>query len=53
MQEYIDETWNDVICIEAGLWKDLRSSWATANADVRVRLRLKMKITSLRSQNPF
>ena len=53
MQEYIDETWNDVIRIEAGLWKDLRSSWATANADVRVRLRLKMKITSLRSQNPF
>ena len=52
MQEYIDETWNDVISINAGLWNDLRSSWATANADARVRLRLKMKITSLRSQNP-
>ena len=48
MQEYIDETWNDVIQVEADLWSSLRSSWATANADARVRIRLKMMITSLR-----
>jgi hypothetical protein len=52
MQEYIDDTWNDVISIEEDLWNDLRSAWAIANADARVRLRLKMKITSLRNQNP-
>ena len=48
MQEYIDETWNDVIQIEDDQWSSLRSSWATANADARVRIRLKMMITSLR-----
>jgi hypothetical protein len=47
MQEYIDETWNDVIQVEDDLWSSLRSSWATANADARVRIRLKMMITSL------
>ena len=52
MQEYIDETWNDVISIDDGLWNDLRSLWATSNADARVRLRVKMQITSLRNQNP-
>jgi hypothetical protein len=51
MQEYIDETWNDVISIEDDLWSHLRSLWATANADARVRIRLKMMITSLRKQN--
>ena len=53
MQEYIDETWNDVTQIEDDLWSSLRSSWATANADARVRIRLKMMITSLRKQNLF
>lgn len=51
MQEYLDETWNDVISIEDDLWNNLRSSWATANADARVRLRVKMKITGLLNQN--
>ena len=53
MQEYIDETWNDVIQIEDDLWSSLRSSWATANADARVRIRLKMMITSLHKKNSF
>jgi hypothetical protein len=51
MQEYIDETWNDVIRIEDELWSHLRSLWATANADARARIRLKMRITSLRKQD--
>ncbi len=36
MQEYIDETWDDVIRIEDEVWASLRSIWATANADARV-----------------
>ena len=51
MQEYIDETWNDVISIEDDLWSGLRALWTTANADARVRIRLKMMITSLLKQN--
>jgi hypothetical protein len=52
MREYIDETWNDVIHIEDELWRQLGTSWATANADARVRIRLKMMITGLRKQDP-
>jgi hypothetical protein len=51
MQEYIDENWNDVIGIDDDLWSNLRSLWATANADARVRLRMKMMIKNLRKQN--
>jgi hypothetical protein len=51
MQEYIDDTWNDVIRIEDELWSHLRSLWATANADARVRIRLKMRIASLHKQD--
>lgn len=50
MQEYIDETWNDVINIKEDLWKDLRSKWAVSNADARVRMRLKMSIASFHKQ---
>jgi len=50
MQEYIDETWNDVIQIEDNLWNNLRSKWATANADARVRIRLKMMISALQKK---
>jgi hypothetical protein len=52
MQEYIDETWNDVISIDEDLWKDLRSKWAVSNADARVRMRLKMSIASYQKQIP-
>jgi hypothetical protein len=50
MQEYIDETWDDVIRIENELWQRLSSLWATANADARVRIRMKMSIASWRKQ---
>jgi hypothetical protein len=53
MQEYIDETWDDVISINDDLWNDLRSLWATANADARVRIRVKMKITGYTLKIPF
>ena len=46
MQEYLDETWNDVINIENETWDRLKSLWAVANADARVRIQLKMLITS-------
>lgn len=45
MQEYISETWYDVIHIDNALWNDLRSLWARSNADARVRIRLKMLIS--------
>lgn len=51
MQEYIDENWNDVIGIDDDLWSNLRSLWATANADARVRMCMKMMIKNLRKQN--
>jgi SAM-dependent methyltransferase len=44
MQEYISETWYDVINIDDKLWNDLRSLWAISNTDARVRIRLKMLI---------
>ena len=50
MQEYMDETWDDVIHIEDELWQRLSSLWATANADARVRIRMKMSIASWRKQ---
>ncbi len=48
MQAYIEENWDDVISVESAVWSDLRSMWATANADARVRLRMKMLITRYR-----
>src|SRR5512140_943892 len=35
MQEYILEDWYDVIHIEEPVWRDLKSAWASANADAR------------------
>lgn len=51
MQEYIDDTWDDVIRIEEALWVKLRSLWATSEADARVRIRVKMSIARWRKQN--
>jgi len=48
MQEYIAENWDDVIRIDEPASTDLRSLWATANADARVRLRMKLLITRYR-----
>lgn len=51
MQEYLDDTWDDVIRIEEEVWHTLGSLWATAEADARVRIRIKMSIAGLRKQN--
>ena len=51
MQEYIDETWDDVIHVEDEVWSSLRSTWASANADARVRIRMKMSIAAWRKAN--
>ena len=51
MQEYLDETWDDVIHIEDETWKRLKSLWAVANADARVRIQLKMLITRWKKSN--
>ncbi len=48
MREYIEEEWSDVIQVDETIWRDLKSTWATANAEARVRLRVKMLITSYR-----
>lgn len=45
MQEYLEETWNDVINIEKETWDRLKSMWAVANADARVRIQMKMLVT--------
>ncbi len=48
MQEYLEEEWGDVIQLDEGIWKGLRSTWATANAEARVRIRVRMLITRYR-----
>ena len=45
MEEHIAEEWPDVIRVEEPAWAELRSAWATANAEARVRLRMQMMIT--------
>jgi hypothetical protein len=45
MQEYLTDTWSDVISVDEALWSRLRTVWATSNADARVCIRLKMLIT--------
>jgi hypothetical protein len=48
MEAYLAEEWSDVISVEGSVWRDLRSSWASAGADARVRIRMKMLISRLR-----
>lgn len=48
MQEYVAERWDDTIRIDEPASTDLRSIWATSNADARVRLRLKLLIARYR-----
>jgi hypothetical protein len=45
MEEHIAEEWPDVIRVEEPSWAELRTVWATANAEARVRLRMQMMIT--------
>ena len=48
MRQYVEEEWSDFIGIEEGVWKNVRSFWAVANADARVRIQLNMLITRWR-----
>ena len=45
MQEYVEQDWEGIVSIEDELWKKIRSTWATANAEARLRVRVKMLIT--------
>jgi hypothetical protein len=45
MKEYIDDDWEDFIIVDEAAWKNVRSTWAVANADARLRIRVKMMIT--------
>jgi hypothetical protein len=45
MQEYVEEEWSDFIRIEDDVWRNVRSVWATGDADARVRVRLQMLLT--------
>ena len=45
MKEYIDDDWEDFISVDEATWKNIRSTWAVANADARLRIRVKMMIT--------
>jgi hypothetical protein len=50
MQEYLADNWEDVIEVEEEVWANLRSLWATSNADARVRIQMKMLIRRYRKQ---
>ena len=44
MQAYIDDDWADFVSINEAVWKNIRSTWAVADADARLRVRVKMMI---------
>lgn len=44
MQNYIAESWDDVISIDEGVWNSLGSARASAGAEARVRMRMKLVI---------
>lgn len=48
MKEFVEEEWADFVEINEPAWKDLRSVWATADADARPSVRVKMLITEWR-----
>ncbi|MBI3340316.1 MAG: hypothetical protein HY022_09325 [Chloroflexi bacterium] len=48
MQEYIDDDWADFVSIDEAAWKNIRSTWAVADADARLRIHVKMMITRWR-----
>jgi hypothetical protein len=49
-QEYIEAEWSNSISVDEGVWQNVRSMWAVANADAQVRIRLKMLITRWRGK---
>lgn len=52
MQAYIDDDWADFVSIDEAVWKNIRSTWAVADADARLRIRMRMMITRWRKENP-
>jgi hypothetical protein len=48
MQEFIESDWSDFIEIADDAWKQIRSEWATADADARLTVRVKMLIARFR-----
>jgi hypothetical protein len=44
MQEYIEAEWSNSITVDEEVWRNVRSTWAVANADAQVRIQLKMLI---------
>ena len=48
MQEYIDREWEDFLRVEESAWRNIRATWAVADADARVRIRLNMMIARWR-----
>ncbi|MBI2759754.1 MAG: hypothetical protein HYX49_13910 [Chloroflexi bacterium] len=44
MQAYIDDDWADFVSIDEAVWKNIRSTWAVADADARLRVKVKMMI---------
>ena len=45
MKEYMDESWSEYLTIDESTWKNIRSTWAVADADARLRVRVRMLIT--------
>jgi len=53
MQAYIDDDWADFVSIDEAIWKNIRSTWAVADADARLRVRVKMMITRWKKLGDF
>jgi hypothetical protein len=51
MQAFIEDDWADFVSIDEAVWKNVRSRWATADADARLRIRVKMMIASWKKIN--
>ena len=49
-QEYFDLKWSNSLTVDEAVWRNVRSMWATADADARVRLPMRMSIARLRVQ---
>lgn len=45
MKEFMDEEWEGMEKMDAGVFSAVKSAWTIANADARVRVRVKMLIT--------
>ena len=53
MQAYIDDDWADFVSVDEAVWKNIRSTWAVADADARLRVRVKMMIAHWKKLGDF